>query len=253
MLPQKITLYFETSAQLPPPYSYQYSLELRPTDQSLEAHLILSYTHREDLEADEIEAEGFTANDDYEWKGALEKVWKDELEKLWKKTETISPDQAPAEQEDLLLLQIIDAEIRQPKNKTEWLYVAQELMQAVYETSGKERPFELQVINKTPTDTYEAVLTASFKNRTAQLKRIINGKSDLHFFAWKKLPVLMETLYEADWLSDMAKSQKPTKAGLYLSLGDGLWYEWGKQIVAPSKGSKALEKIKKAVLELLSV
>ncbi|MFN8345503.1 MAG: hypothetical protein U0X91_10890 [Spirosomataceae bacterium] len=253
---QKLTIHFETSAQLPPPYSYRYTLTLTPSGQSLHGNLQLSYTHRDELDLDEIEAEGFSQNDDYQWNGSLEKVWRDELEKLAAQTRLTETPVQEAES-DLIYLQIEPGsnesypEKGQPKNLTDWLYLAQELVQAIYETSEKERPFELHVLDAGTQGVREAVLTASFRSRSAQVKRVISGKSSLRFYPWQELSSLMEILYAADWLTDMASTQKPKKNGLYVNPGDGMWYEWGKQIVEPGKSGKSLAKIKSMVNELL--
>ncbi|WP_028523672.1 hypothetical protein [Runella limosa] len=250
---RKLTIQFETSAQLPPPYSYRYVLRILPNEQSINVDLKLTYTHRDELDADEIEAEGFTDNDDYEWKGALEKVWSDELEKVLKKTQ-MGGSMLQDEEFDFLTLEWETDTTKkgQPKNTEDWLYFAQELLQAIYETSEKERPFEMQVIDATSQGTREAQLTASFRTRTAQVKRVVDGKTSLRFYPWQELPSLMETVYAPNWLTDNASSQKPKRNGLYFNLGDGVWYEWGKQVVEPGKGAKTLSKLKDVVTTLFA-
>ncbi len=254
----KLTIHFETSAQLPPPYSYQYVLTLTPSAQFLSVNLQLTYTHRDELDSDEIEAEGFSENDDFRWKGSLEKVWRDELEKLFDKTKLVE-NAIQDEESDLLYISVesnsnesISTEKGQPKNVSDWQYLAQELLQAIYETSEKERPFELHILDTTSQGSREAVLTASFRSRNAQVKRVVDGKSSLRFYPWQDLPSLMEVLYAADWLTDIAANQKPKRNGLYVNPGDGLWYEWGKQIVEPGKGGKSLSKIKELIAGLFS-
>lgn len=257
----KLTIHFETSAQLPPPYSYQYVLTLTPSAQFLGVNLDLTYTHRDELDSDEIEAEGFSENDDYKWKGRLEKVWRDELEKLFDKTKLVE-NAIQDEEKDVLLLSIeshsgegvkmASTEKQQPKNLADWYYLAQELLQAIFETSEKERPFELHILDTTSQGSREAVLTASFRSRNAQVKRVVDGKSSLRFYPWQDLPSLMEILYAADWLTDIAATQKPKRNGLYVNPGDGLWYEWGKQIIEPGKGGKSLTKIKELIGGLFS-
>ena len=250
---RQLTIHFETSAQLPPPYSYQYELRLKPSFQFLHAQLKLSYTHREELDMDEIEAEGFTPNDDYEWEGNLEKVWRDEVEKLLNKTK-VDKNKQPDEEADLLALawesdQTIEGT---PQNLEDWYYLAQELLQAIYETSGKERAFELHLLDITSQEVKESILTASFQTRTAQIKKISGGKSALRFYPWYELPHLMEVLYAPNWLSEGAHEQRPKRNGLYFSPGDGIWYEYGKQIVEPGKGAATLSKLKQFVNRLLS-
>lgn len=250
---QKLTIHFETSVQLPPPYSYQYVLTLTPSPTFLQANLQLAYTHRDELEADEIEAEGFSENDDYQWEGNLDRIWGDELEKIMLKTK-LDENQRQEEDSDFLSIEIQTQDVKrgQPKNKIDWQFLAQELVQAIYETSEKERPFEIHVFDATSQGTREATLTASFSSRSAQIKRVIDGKSSLRFFPWQDLPTLMEVLYSVDWFAEKANTQKPKKNGLYINPGDGLWYEWGKQIVAIGKGEKVLMTLKKEVLGLFN-
>ena len=114
-------------------------MRILPNEQSINVDLKLTYTHRDELDADEIEAEGFTDNDDYEWKGALEKVWSDELEKVLKKTQ-MGGSMLQDEEFDFLTLEWETDTTKkgQPKNTEDWLYFAQELLQAIYETSEKE-------------------------------------------------------------------------------------------------------------------
>jgi hypothetical protein len=180
-----LTIYFETLAQLPPPYSYRYVLKLKPSFQFFHADLQLTYTHRDELDADEIEAEGFSENDDYQWRGNLEKVWRDTVEKLLERTQIEAATEWD-EETDMLLLEWTPTDKTQkgvPQNREAWLYLAQELVQAVYETSGLERPFELSVLDIQPQSVQQATLTASFKTRTAQIKQVFNGKSAV------KLPI----------------------------------------------------------------
>lgn len=257
----KLTIHFETSAQLPPPYSYQYVLTLTPSVQFLSVNLQLTYTHRDELDSDEIEAEGFSENDDYKWKGSLEKVWRDELEKLFDKTKLVE-NVIQDEESDILSIDVEHKSVEgvnpdrvekgQPKNLSDWQYLAQELVQAIYETSEKERPFELHILDTTSQGSREAILIASFRTRNAQVKRVVDGKSSLRFYPWQDIPSLMEILYAADWLTDIAATQKPKRNGLYVNPGDGLWYEWGKQIVEPGKGGKSLTKIKELIGGLFS-
>jgi hypothetical protein len=248
-----LTIYFETSAQLPPPYSYRYVLKLKPSFQFFHADLQLIYTHRDELDADEIEAEGFSENDDYQWRGNLEKIWRDTVEKLLSRTQ-IEATKEWEEDSDMLLLEWTPNDKTQkgiPQNREAWLYLAQELVQAIYETSGLERPFELSVLDIQPKTTQQSTLTASFKTRTAQIKQVINGKSAVKFYPWESLSPLMEALYAPDWFAEKAKPEKPKREGLYLNPGDGLWYEWGKQIVEVGERTEALPRLKDLIARLL--
>ena len=250
----KLTIRFETAPNVPPPYAYQYELALEVTSEALQANLRLTYLDREDLEPDEIEAEGFTENDDYDWRGNLDGVWREQLAQLVEKT-TLKAEANTTDNDDFVELEIQTDEktaTGAPKNRRDWLNMAQEILQAVLETAGKDRPFELQILENNQTGALEAVLTASFAKRSAQVKRVENGKSALRYYPWHTLPQLMETLYAPDYETENLPTKKPTQKGLFVNIGDGFWYEIGTHIVEPGKHSKTLPKLEKMLLEVLN-
>jgi hypothetical protein len=233
---QQLTLHFETANNVPPPYSYRYKFTLKPTPQTLLADIAIVYTDRDEVQADEIEAEGFTENDDFSWKGSLETVWQKEIEKMLlnsKITNTKVGDES-----DLLVLEY-DNEKGVPSSLQKWLFLAQELVQATYETAKKERPFELLILKKDKDQQTEAKLTASFVNRTI----VVEGLQTPKTIDWRELSGMMETIFAPDYVEKEASEEKPTKNGLYISMGDGLWYEVGKQIVEPGRKSQLVPKL----------
>jgi hypothetical protein len=233
---QELTIHFETANNIPPPFSYRYKFVLKPTPQALLADISLDYTDRDEVQADEIEAEGFTDNDDFSWKGSLELVWQKEIEKLLlnsKITNTKVGDET-----DLLVLEY-DGEKGVPSSLQKWHFLAQELIQATYETAKKERPFELAILKKDQTQTTEAKLTASFVNRTIVIDGLTNEKK----IDWKELTSMMETIFAPDYLSTEASLSRPNKTGLFVSVGDDLWYEVGKQVVEPGRRSQLVPRL----------
>jgi len=50
-------------------------------------------------------------------------------------------------------------------------------------------------------------------------------------------------VYKAEFVEDEASESKPSKAGKYITAGDGLWYQLGVAIVEPTGKSKELAKI----------
>lgn len=249
----KLTLRFETAPNVPSPFAYQYELAMTFAPPSLHANLRLTYLDREDLEPEEIEAEGFTQNDDYDWQGQLEQVWQTQLEKIWEKTNLKTEDDG-GDNDDFLELEMQTATTLTaglPKNYEDWHYMAQELLQAVFETAGKEHPFELKVLQNNEHGSVEAILTASFKARSAQVKRIENGKSGLRHYPWHTLSDLMQALYTPHYENENVPTKKPTQSGVFVNIGDQFWYEIGKHIVEPGKHSKTLPKLESALGDLL--
>jgi hypothetical protein len=233
---QQLIIHFETANNVPPPFSYRYKLILKPTPQAILADISLIYTDRDEVQADEIEAEGFTDNDDFSWKGSLNSVWQSEIEKLLLNSKITNAK--VGDETDLLVLEYED-EKGVPSSLQKWHFLAQELIQATYETAKKERPFELIVLKNNQTQTTEAKLTASFVSRTIVVEGLANPKT----IDWKELTTMMETIFAPDYLTNEASANKPSKSGLFVNLGDELWYEVGKQIVEPGRRSQLVSKL----------
>jgi hypothetical protein len=244
---------FQTSANTPPPHCFEYVLSLKPSFQYLQADLQLVYTHRDGLDIEEIEDEGFTTNDDYQWSGNLEKIWREKVEELLPKTTLTNHE--PTDDNDYIAIEIADDKGDTsgfPKKATEWQYLAQELLQAVFETSGKEKSFQFSILRNTDTDSQELTLTASFRYRDVQLRRNENGTPKFRNYHWDELPTVMQTIYGPDYLSDQALPKKPLKElGTFLNFGDELWYELGKQVAEPNRSSNTLMPLRKLIEKLL--
>ncbi len=238
---QQITIHFETSDTIPPPYSYRYTLVFRPSFQYLSAELTFVYTDREDIDADELEAEGYTMNDDFSWKGRIEKAWRDELEALLNKTKIT--DKAQPQNQDYLEVEVNDGSLMQkgqPSQRKDWEYLAQELLQAIFETSGKEKPFELTILKIKEETEQEAKIVGSFAKRTIILKR---GNRD-KYLAWEDLAYIMQTVFAHDFLTENIMSKKPNTNGLFLKFSEDGWYNVEQHIALNqlNKMQKFLEK-----------
>ena len=244
---QEIKLLFETAESTPPPYSYKYELIIQPSFQYLSVELSMTYTDRDEIGADEIEAEGFTNNDDFSWKGRLEKVWRDELEKLLAKTQI--KDKKQDEDSDLLAIEISAedrSQIGQPSNRKDWDYLSQQLLQAIFEASGKERAFELNILKKTEVK-QETKLLASFVNRQITLSNDYKSKD----YEWEDLSYLMQIIFASDYIQEAASTNKPKKQGLFVEFGDGLWYEMGQQVVEVGTKSNTVPKLIRLLEKLI--
>src|SRR5690606_27844448 len=120
--------------------SHVYRLALDWSSAELIAELELHYTDREDLTEDEILDEGFTANDDFSYKGALDSVWKKVVSIEFEKTKWSGRQ---LEEGGLTLAAIENgktASAKTPADQEAWQMLAQDVIQAIYETSKKEAP-----------------------------------------------------------------------------------------------------------------
>jgi len=240
---KSIRIKFQTAASSPAPYSYFYTLELTPEDNKLGVDLALQYLDRDELDEEMILEEGFTLDDDYSWAGTLPSVWRSELSRVLKKLTPAGSDEV-GEQENYLVVEIqstagtIATFI--PNDRPEWDYFQQELIQAIYEASGKERAFEMEYREIEAKSELKIKIGASFTQRDFSIQ--LNGQPPLSL-DWQWTKTVMETVFKADFLPPEAPEEKPRFSGKYLTVGDGVWYEFNESLVEPSPKSKILPQI----------
>ena len=66
--------------QLPPPFAFAYTLDLIFQEDRLDISYELEFMNRDQISLEEIEEEGYSEDDDFNWKGSLGKVWVDNLQ-----------------------------------------------------------------------------------------------------------------------------------------------------------------------------
>jgi hypothetical protein len=245
MKTQEIELFFQT-VNTPPPFSYKYDLLLRPGKNSIYAELTLNYTDRETITEEEITDEGFTMEDDYSWKGDISGAWLPYLEEL-----TVRLEKGSKTFQDNYNLRAIlkneDGKTVHYFHSLESLeYILNEMLQALFETSGKERPLEIKFLEISD-KSEQYILKAEFKERTASVSANGEKKKEVR---WDELRRILSLLYAPEYQAQYAVDNFPKEKGLYIDPGDGLWYKSGKAIVEPGKKSKALEKISDIYMQL---
>ncbi|GHB81681.1 hypothetical protein [Persicitalea jodogahamensis] len=246
----KLTIKFQTSEVTPPPYAYSYALDLIESENMLLVDFDQRYLDRDELDEEAILEEGFELNSDYAWKGELNAVWIKELEKLLSK-ESFNHDRLANETENSIELafNIDSAEAIKlyPEKNEEFEYFLQEIMQGIYEVSGKEKPFQLEYRDIDRQGELVTNYSAEFANRNFSVQR--RGQA-LKKLPWKWTQELMGTVFMADFLVDDATREVPKFSGKYLSFGDGLWYEFGETMVEPASDSIVLPRIDKLLNQL---
>ncbi len=223
---------YETPPGLPPPYCYYFHLVGRVVEGAPQVTFDWVYTHREDLSEEEITAEGFTADDDYHWQGTLHQVWLQQLEKNVVKTQALThPDEndpylhITAETPHRVLFR------GHPRNLTEWEYFLQELVQAIYETSGKEAALRLRFRKVGPDGkAAEVSVVISFRDRSVTR----NGPGKVPAPTWEAMPGELQSIYALEYDAEAALPKAPSAPGYYLDPGEDRWYELGKSAKNPS-------------------
>ena len=174
----RIELSYQTQG-LPAPYAFSVFCSIVMRKNDLELDFKLEYLDRENVSREEILAEGFSEDDDYSWNGKLGKNWCIAIESLLDVPLLDLPKDdfyvhlATAEQEGFPDL---------PGD-----VLIQELIQAVFETSGKETPLTFFVFLKKK----QHRLSWEFASRTSYI--------DEKELKWEDSLDLMQALYGSEF------------------------------------------------------
>jgi hypothetical protein len=246
---KKIEIRYQTALVVPPPYAHFFTITLQPaSDGRLSVDLVMTYTDRDELDEEEIAGEGFTANDDYNWSGHLPSIWAQTVDDQARKIQLKAFDEEKlSDNQDYFLVTIetktAGNQSGNPSHHSEWQFLSQELIQAAYEVSGKEKPFEATYLEIDSGSRTEAHLTASFSRREVRLETRRNNQSQSKTLSWKELKSMMEVFYAVDYNSEEALLDSPRKSGRYLNLGTSEWYETGTAIIGDEGAVSKLRKL----------
>ena len=224
---------YQTGRSLPAPYAYFYTLTLTTLVGELGVDLAITYPNRDDIDDDELMAEGFTRDDDFSWTGRLPKTWLETVTNLAGKTRLLPVDEDQlGEDDDFWDVQpeADNGPVKhgRPQPTDDWQYLMQELIQAVYEVAGRERPFELAYWHVNPPGSPEEMrLTASFADRTVRVLTKQNQRESTRILPWPRLQRVMSAVYARDYDPDDAQPKRPRQAGHWLNLGGEEWYDVG--------------------------
>ena len=237
---------YQTARSLPAPYAYFYTLGLKPVaNNALQVDLAITYPDRDDIDDDELIAEGYTRDDDFSWSGQLPKAWLETVANLAGKTRLHPLNEDELDENDDFWDITIDLEgggrkQGKPAKPDDWQYTIQELIQAAYEALGRERPFELTYLNLNGRQSnFELRLTASFAKRTVSVVTSEDQKEQTKSLPWSTLQHVMSSVYNHDYDPDEAQLKRPQRDGHWLNLGTEEWYDVS-NFPAMTKALKAL-------------
>ena len=182
----------------PPPYCFAVVFYLDIEKNFVKTGFELTYLDRDTLTKEEIEAEGYTPNDDYSWFGELKGNWAAVIQELAKKVEI---SQEPGELEHYIYVETC-GKSGFPNDTGKWEQIVQELIQAVHETSGKEHPLTVSVIR----DSQETLISWFFALRSAEMR----GKE----LKWETALDLMRFIFSVDY-DDMSPVKKTQSGFIY--------------------------------------
>ncbi|WP_304234177.1 hypothetical protein [Jiulongibacter sediminis] len=227
---------FQTNELTPAPYAHAIEIQLKEEENELNVNFEITYLGREELEPDEIFQEGFTENDDLQWNGKLGKNWLSHF-KNFSKNLTLSSKET-LEEEEFYWNIAHEGKTGYPVNEEGALQFTQELQQAIFEATETEAPLLITVLRIDKQEHQEINFEASFKNRTFHK----NFGKESSSKKWEELNSFLKDIFSGEFRPDQALQKTPKKTGLYINLGDGLWYELGKSyLIQPSKVKQYLD------------
>jgi hypothetical protein len=242
-IPGLYIIRFQTATVVPSPYAHFYTLEMDIESQKdVNVDFGITYTDRDGLDEDDLLDEGFSTDDDYKWSGAVPPLWIEEFREILDSSKIIRKREE-SEFEDFIEIELDENGKRvtiYPVDKERWSYFLQEFIQAIFETGGRENPFELSYLNIDADKQTSIDLKASFANKSFTISK---DKGTARKLEWSQLQKVMDTVYKAEFVPDNASDSKPSKKGKYITAGDGLWYQLGVAILETTSKSKDLAKI----------
>ncbi len=236
------------SGIIPPPHSHVFRLQMDLDSKPFQVELNLHYTDREDLTEDEIYDEGFSLNDDYTFKGEVDQVWKDVFQKSYQGAKWSGKSLHDA---GITITSIEDGKTGKPKvpaDQEVWLILAQDLIQAIYETNKKELPLIINYRLVENESIRDCSIEVKFSNRTVLFTEAGKTKN----LNWDFTIQLMKLIFTPDYHYDIAKEEPGKKRGEYINCGDGYWHELGKGVENIDPTFDAVGKIRERFADLLA-
>ncbi|NIJ53970.1 hypothetical protein [Dyadobacter arcticus] len=242
-IPGQYTILFQTASVVPAPYAHFYTLKMDiESEQQMNVDFGITYLDREDLSEDDLMDEGFSVDDDYKWNGQVPAIWIGEFRAILNSSKLVRKREE-SEFEDFIEIELEENGQRvniYPVDKERWSYVLQEFMQAIFETGGREKPFELTFLDIGADKQTILDLKASFALKSFTISK---NKGVARRLEWSQLQKIMDTVYKAEFVTDNAFEAKPSKKGKYITAGDGLWYQLGVAVLETTSKSKDIAKI----------
>ncbi len=229
------------SGEIPPPYCFRYRMNVIFENKQPEVLFNLEYYDREELTEEEIIDEGFSLNDDFQWKGRIPHFWNDVIiEKLlkasWKKSNKLNEQVNAAEMSVRMRYTDDSSERLWPEQLKMWEDFMQEVIQAIFEISNHEMPLVVRylVIDKN-NEFVEKQLTFEFAERDVLVEvRTNNERTRNYSLSWESGKKIMKTIFFPDYEMELAIDKKPDNPGSFIDPGMGLWFNMDKAVHSPN-------------------
>ncbi len=250
---EQLVITSQTIPDIPPPFAHDYQLVIDENPSALQLSFRQEYSGRQELTADEILEEGFSLQDDFVWQGSLHKVWKQQLDALLKTTRVLPEPTDSTQQDFMIALQSrlageTETVYVADSNIQKWVYLIQELKQAIYETDGVEAPLVIQYLDIRKDRTTRLTLNGYFADRTFSV-RVDDRPLELH--DWSKLQELIRMIFLNTELDpEEGLKNTPVKEGRYLLLPESDWYRFGNGVKELHPKNRVLDRLAEALNKL---
>lgn len=214
----EIELVYQTRLEKAAPYSFQCVFTLKNLRSSLQVSVQQHFTERDQIPLEEIEAEGFTDDDDFSWEGILPQTWA-----IWLQSMLAQSDFHEELKEEIQLAPIHSNKAISPVQSESWEVFSEELLQACYESAGKESLMEMVWGKLEKNNFYEqARLLWSFRDRSVT-GEILNGEKR----RWPEEIWRNSRLDLQNWIEREALNKDlfgfPKSKGWYWLLNQDIW------------------------------
>ena len=238
----KLTISFYTGP-LPPPFCHKYDIEVSREVDGFSASLRLDYYDRDEISEDEIFDEGFTLNDNFEWRGTLPDFWGREIEQKlassnWHKKQ---PDDGGLSAFEIKYSGGGKGEMLYPADRRQWEIFAQEIIQAIFELGQKEAPLQIEYL-KVNAGAIKQNLTLIYRFSLRKIE-LSSTKSATRTLDWKEGQKLIQYIFYFDFIPENALEGPLSKPGNYINPGDGFWYSFDAPEIPNQEVSERWEKL----------
>ncbi len=160
-------IHYHTPDNLLPPASFTVEAHLAAIPGGLQVQIRQVFTGREEIPKEEIDAEGFTSEDDFFWEGSLPAIWLKE----WEKNLSGESWEPAGSGHRVLIQKESEADWYSPRMEEKWCLFVEEMLQACLEFSGRELPMELVLGRLEKSNFYESArIIWEFSTRSVSLE-----------------------------------------------------------------------------------
>ena len=218
----QITINFKSEI-LPAPFAHTCTMDIKFENEKIYVNAKLLYIDRQHLTEEEIWEEGFSGEDDFIWEGEIYTIWKGYLCDI-ANSETDLKESSNNQGETIEVKIKRESEQVEIQNHKRWVYVMQELLQAIYEINQFEEPLTIQFkeINNTESNLYKFI----FLFKSLETKILLNKNNTLNTYDgnWNECRNIIKEVFIPDYQENKILVEEPKSPGMYVDPGEGVWY-----------------------------